>query len=272
MQFIVPGHNQQYAPRPALRAYFVNYRSIIGRSNLREPLPFTIFPDGKAHILFHLLSKPDQLAGQDKGNARLILVGPRTVFTEINRQFRLLTLIFSFRPGGAFAFFPFPLQDIADRAVCLESIWGAAAQECREEMTNKVLSGDVGAAVQVMEDKLVRHLNETIKWRTLHPILKDSLEVLQQKPGISVGTLAQDYGISTRYLHRLFTHQLGIGAKRFCRIQRAMNTLAHARQGWAYGWADLAVANGYYDQSHMIDEFQSLLGASPQRMLARLET
>ncbi len=63
---------------------------------------------------------------------------------------------------------------------------------------------------------------------------------------------------------------LGIGAKRFCQIQRVKKTLRQAQTGWDYGWAGLANNNGYYDQSHMIDEFQSLLGASPGALIDKL--
>lgn len=261
------GDNQQFRPRPELRPYFTQYRSIVGRSYTEKSRPFTIFPDGKSHLLYHLFLNPDQPEGTF--NTRFSLVGPRSVFQEINRRHRLLTLIFSFRPSGAYSFFSFPMREIADLSVNLVDLWGSKAKECQEEITRWVLLGELDAAVQATERYLLRQLDLIQRLRIPHPILRQSLEVLQQQPRISIGALANKYGISTRYLHQLFTRQIGINAKRFCRIQRAKNTLEKAQAGWSYGWADLAIASGYYDQSHMIDEFQSLLGASPAQMLRK---
>lgn len=265
MQLQLKWQNQNFTPSPSLAPYFLGYRSIVGKGYTNQALPFTIFPDGRAHILFHLFIGNDQQQGALR--SRLTLVGPRSIFKEINRQNRLLTLIFSFRSIGAFPFFSFPIKEIKDIAVCLEEVWGKGARECREQMMEKVLKGELEAAVHTLEAYLLQQLSLRARPGWIHPVVRKSVDMLEQDAGISVASLAAAHGISTRYLHQLFTAQVGVGAKRFCRIQRVLSTLAKARKGWEYGWADLALSQGYYDQSHMIDEFQSLLGASPQKMV-----
>lgn len=259
--------NQKFQPNPFLQPYFLGYRTVVGKGYSSRALPFTIFPDGKAHILFHLLVSNNQQQG--KFSSSLAVVGPRSIFKEINRQHRLLTLIFSFRPGGAFPFFAFPLKEITDIAVGLEQIWGKGVIACKERMMEQVLEGELDAAVLILESLLLSRINDSTKLRLLHPIVRKSISRLQEGPAIGVASLAAAHGISTRYLHQLFTAQVGIGVKRFCRIQRAMTTLRQAQTGWEYGWADLALTHGYYDQSHMIDEFQSLLGGSPEQMIVQ---
>ena len=265
MQLQLKWQNRNFTPVPALIPYFLAYRSVVGKGCSSKALPFTIFPDGRAHILFHLFISNDQHQGALR--SRLTLVGPRSIFKEINRQNRLLTLIFSFRPIGAFPFFSFPIKEIADIAINLEDVLGNGAQECRERMMEEVLEGELDAAIHILEAYLLKQISDRSRLRPIHPIVRKSVDWLQKDAGISVATLAANHGISTRYLHQLFTTQVGVGAKRFCRIQRALSTLAQAKKGWEYGWADLALNQGYYDQSHMIDEFQSLLGDSPQRMI-----
>ena len=266
MQLDVAWHNQLYLPRPPLAPFFQQYRSILRRKNLSNPRPFTIFPDGSAHILFHLFFRTDQLQGNLR--SRLAFVGPRSIFEEINRQNRLLTLIFSFRPGGAFSFFSFPMREVADVSFNLTDIWGEKVIVCQEQMTEKMLAGELNAAVRVMEAFLVDQLDTNGSFRPVHPIVQRSLDILQREPQTAVSALANQHGVSTRYLHQLFTTQVGLGAKRFSSIQRVMATLKAARHGWDYGWADLALTHGYYDQAHMIDEFQLLLGSSPQTMIS----
>ncbi len=264
MQLQLKWQNRNFTPSPSLEPYFLGYRSVIGKGYTNRALPFTIFPDGRAHILFHLFIDSRQQQGILR--SRLVLVGPRSVFKEINRQNRLLTLIFSFRPIGAFPFFSFPIKEVTDIAVALADIWGKSAEECREHMKEKVLKGELDAAIQALEVYLLKQIGLRTRPRLIHPIVRKSVDWLQQDAGTSVASLAAKHSISTRYLHQLFTAQVGVGVKRFCRIQRALSTLAKARKGWEYGWTDLALTQGYYDQSHMIDEFQALLGDSPQKM------
>ena len=81
--------------------------------------------------------------------------------------------------------------------------------------------------------------------------------------------MAKGVGITERYLRKLMIRHTGLGPKRLARIFRVTRTVGQADKGWPFGWAGLAVANGYYDQAHMIDEFQELLGASPERFIHR---
>ena len=267
MQLQADWQNKNFLPSPYLIPYFQAYRSVVGKGYSNKRLPFTIFPDGRAHILFHLFIQKNQQQGLFR--SRLSVVGPRSIFKEINRQNRLLTLIFSFRPGGAFSFFPFPIKEIADLVVGLEDIWGKGARECCAGMSEQVLMGELDAAVRTLESYLLSRISDRSTLPMVHPIVERSVERLKKDARVSVASLAASHGISTRYLHQLFTAQVGIGVKRFCRIQRVMSTLRQANLGWKYGWADLAFTQGYYDQSHMIDEFQSLLGGSPEQMIIK---
>ena len=259
---------ERYQPKPILQPFFQNYRSIQAKQTWKRPSPFLVFPDGAAHILFHLYKQTR--AGETIYKSNLSLVGPRSIYKEINRQNRELTLIFSFKAAAAFSFLTFPLKEITDRSVPLVDIMGGLALEWKSAMTDLVIKGEIAAAVKLLEEGLTDWVLKK-PLRYAHPVLQRSLCLLdsEHKP-YTIAELAAQQGVSTRYLHQLFTIQLGIGAKRFCQIQRVKKTLRQAQAGWSYGWADLANDNGYYDQSHMIDEFQSLLGTSPGALIGTL--
>lgn len=254
-----------YWPNPVLRPFFQYYKCIQTGERSQRPCPFLVLPDGVAHILFHLYKQERE--GKTIYKSKLSIVGPRSIYKEINRQNRELTLIFSFKAAAAFSFLTFPLKEITDRSLPLADVMGPLALEWKSMMTNLAMKGEATAAVKLLEDRLTDWvLNRQLRYA--HPLLQRSLYRLDQadKP-YTIAELAADQGVSTRYLHRLFTNQLGIGGKRFCQIQRVKQTLRKARAGWAYGWSALANDTGYYDQSHMIDEFQTLLGASPAALL-----
>jgi AraC-like DNA-binding protein len=70
-------------------------------------------------------------------------------------------------------------------------------------------------------------------------------------------------GISPRRFIQVFTQQVGITPKLFCRIQRfqsALNLIQHRQR---HNWTQLALACGYYDQAHFANEFRVFSGLSP---------
>ena len=65
-----------------------------------------------------------------------------------------------------------------------------------------------------------------------------------------------------RRLIEIFTEQIGMTPKIFCRVcrfQRAINEI----QRRALPWTEIATGCGYYDQAHFINEFRTLSGLTP---------
>jgi AraC-like DNA-binding protein len=57
--------------------------------------------------------------------------------------------------------------------------------------------------------------------------------------------------------------------RRFARVRRFQRALALAGRPAARSWGALALAAGYFDQSHLIREFVELSGFSPERLAER---
>ncbi len=84
----------------------------------------------------------------------------------------------------------------------------------------------------------------------------------------TVDDLAASLGTSRRSLQRLFTDYVGVGVKTVVRRYRLQELAAQAEAGAEVDWAALAVALGYYDQSHLIRDFREIVGTSPARYAA----
>jgi len=76
--------------------------------------------------------------------------------------------------------------------------------------------------------------------------------------------------VCERRLERAFGHAVGLGPKALTRVLRFRHALrAIGRVGRApAGWAAVAAAAGYADQSHLIREFKALAGVTPARYAA----
>lgn len=84
-----------------------------------------------------------------------------------------------------------------------------------------------------------------------------------------VRTVAEQLGVSERALQREFKTQLGFGPKQAARLVRIDRLQATLSRGCGVGddLAALAVAAGFYDQSHMTNEVVRVLGVTPRDLL-----
>lgn len=85
---------------------------------------------------------------------------------------------------------------------------------------------------------------------------------------LSLARLARRMQVSERQLQRQFHDVLGLTPKRYAQQIRLAETIALADATTRPAWADLAAANGYCDQSHLIRDCKKLTGVSPARLHA----
>jgi AraC-like DNA-binding protein len=79
---------------------------------------------------------------------------------------------------------------------------------------------------------------------------------------VSVDQLANDAGISSRQLERRFLREVGLGPKLLGRIIRFQQVFRAVEQCNA-AWADVALECGYYDQAHLIRDFNQFAQQTP---------
>jgi AraC-like DNA-binding protein len=84
---------------------------------------------------------------------------------------------------------------------------------------------------------------------------------------VSVTELATQTGYTRKHLATLFERQVGMTPKALCRVHRFRGTLTVLDGATQSPWAALAEQRGYYDQSHLINEFRSFAGFSPAELL-----
>jgi AraC-like DNA-binding protein len=94
--------------------------------------------------------------------------------------------------------------------------------------------------------------------------------LLSAEHPMTVVGLARELGVTSRHLHRRFVATVGSAPKRLERLARFARTWQTATMGPSATWTELAHANGYADQAHLIREFRSF-GANPPTHLFTAE-
>src|SRR5205085_11957140 len=96
------------------------------------------------------------------------------------------------------------------------------------------------------------------------PAIAWSVRQLRQ-PHMRVRDVSAQIGRSSRWFIDRFSRVVGLPPKVFSRIQRFQAALRNVN---CRNLADLAVSSGYYDQAHLIHEFNRVAGMSPSAPLA----
>lgn len=150
------------------------------------------------------------------------------------------------------------IQEFADTKVDLGAVFDAGEVTfLAERLAESRCSYDRIAAV-------LRFLLANVRPHGRDPVVCRAAANLRSNPSLRVGVLAAELGLSERHLSRKFNTVFGIGPKRFARIARVEHVLAACGRGAA--WADIAYSCGFTDQAHMVNDFNAILGATPDHL------
>jgi AraC-like DNA-binding protein len=163
-----------------------------------------------------------------------------------------------FRPGGAFPFLGFPAGEMADTHVDLATLWGRApAAELRERLCAAATPEE---RFRRLETMLVRGLRNPPR---RHGAVSAALATFGQAGSESVREVAERVGLSQRRFIQVFAAEVGLTPKLYCRVQRFQQARRMVGTAAAPDWAGIALACGYFDQSHLIRDFREISGLSP---------
>lgn len=161
-----------------------------------------------------------------------------------------------FHPGGARAFFDVAMHELSHQHLNLAELgWGN------------------------LRDLLVRAHDQRNVLRTWVDFLGARCRPITQRRmraacarleyGDTVQGAADALGVSVRTLRNDVREGTGLSPKDFARVRRLQRLLQGMRKRRDLPWAARALHSGYFDQAHMIHEFQALTGLKPTQYFAR---
>jgi len=167
-------------------------------------------------------------------------------------------LIVRLKPEGAAYLIGERMQEFVNEKIDLGNLFSAAEVSLLEEMLME--ASDSAARFARIESVLLRNLRQ----RQPDPIVCRAAQCLRRNPSLRVRRLAAQLDVCERHLSRGFRAMFGASPKQFARVARIEKILAMRQAGSA--WADIAYACGFADQAHMINDFDAIVGETPQRL------
>lgn len=234
-------------PHPTLANYIDAYWTATGDG--KKLKTEKILPDGCVDIIFNLGAD----CKTDNGNfimqnEKAYLVGTMTCFKETNMNPETKLLGIRFKPAAFSAFYKFSsLHEVRDITLEFE----------------KALSPDLQKTIQY-STAYFNHFFINKLSKPKHILLPVVADIQNHKGQLDVKTLAQRHFTTIRQLERSFKQQIGISPKELIsliRYQFALSTIQNNTTNRSL--LDIAFECGYYDHSHLTNEFKRYTGTVP---------
>jgi AraC-like DNA-binding protein len=211
---------------------------------------------------------------------RSFLYGQISSYHRVRVRGRVALLAVVLQPFGLGALTGVPAGILTDQVVPLDTIWGAGAALLEERILE---ARDHTTQIHMIEAFLLaaiaRHVGPD-------PLIREAISLIHRDCGnLPVSRLNTLLGTGERQLERKFVAQIGFSPKYYSGIVRLQYFLRLLRGGkmgaglsgaktgrerngvgrTAESLTELAYACGYYDQAHLIREFQKHVGIAPRR-------
>jgi AraC-like DNA-binding protein len=218
-------------------------------------------PEGVVHIAFLITEASRTSEGRLRADsAKIAIGGPQLRRYEVPFPVHE-AIVVRLRHGAAHPMLGVPAHVAADQIVDAEELWGRWARDAVEQIA-------LERSMPRRSTTLLQFLKARIQGAPDVCMGKAAAIVNAHGGNLRSRKLAQVVGYSERQLLRKFQDVLGMRPKEFSRIARINRALREV--GHAASWADLATTCGFFDQSHLIGEFQELLGGTPQQFVESL--
>ena len=252
----------KYSPDAKLSPFLICYYFFEGNFEIENIIQSP--PTGYTAITFNFLDAYEVCSGADKGftiSPPAVVVGQQTKNYKLKFSGHIQQIGIVLKPTAIATLFGYPLKDVVDKRIALETVVGEAA------------SG-------MLFDRLKHELRNEYRLALLHSFLLEAMEgyekkinvadlaadiILKSKGSITIEQLLDELCVSRRHLERKFTEKVGLTPKHYSRIVRMShisNFVAHHEE---IDWQDLVYSGGFHDQNHFIKDFKALNTLSPSK-------
>ena len=172
-------------------------------------------------------------------------------------------IIVKFHPWGLQPFIKSPISEFTDTLCDIDLLIDPnVVSEYKDRIYH---APDPDCKAFLIQHMLLRILDEKKK----DDLIIEAVKRINTTQGtVSIEQLAKELYISRRQLARRFLNVVGINAKKFSNIIRFQKALLYQKQG--VPTMDIIHKLGYYDQAHMIREFNAFADFTPEFIASKV--
>jgi AraC-like DNA-binding protein len=250
-----------FRPGPHLAAYvsaYWDYRNLTGEKDSS----LSIFPDTATHLCFLYQDPLVTAHGAVTYRTRSGLAGFQSFRMDLGGDGIISGVSARLTPWGLSVFRRGVVKECAERRVdCRDLFPRFTIERIEDDLARLATAQERVAYIERYLLSIFRPQDEdsTVRWACN--------QLLASKGNCRIADVAKGAGLSRRSLERRFVNHIGATPKKVSRVIRLRNAIFQKER--LPGWAEVAHAAGYYDQSHMIHDCLDLYGMTPDQLYPR---
>jgi AraC-like DNA-binding protein len=249
-------------PEPPLAAHVEMFWFVAGRADFTRDRRL---PNGKTHLLFNLGDAPTLFSRDASKEARRFptcwISGQHESYIETGSGGETVLLGAQFHAHGAYRLLRIAQHELSEDVIELEAVLGDGVLGLRQRFLD---AASPESCFALLETWLLGLLENGSR---IHPAVMATGAAVRANPGdVRIAALSRDIGVSKEHLIRRFREQIGITPKAYANILRFGHALNIARRA-KMRWGEIAQNCGYYDQAHLVRDFQRYAGRTPASLL-----
>lgn len=253
-----------FQPSQLLKPYVTaiwDYDNLLDGDNLA----LSILPDTATYLCFLYADLLTTIHKDRIYTTRSGLAGFQSFRSDLDTLGKVSGVSARLTPWGLNVFRRGIVKDCAEKRVDCRDIFPKYGIEAIEDTL--ALKKTASERVQCVEHFLLSLLNRNHEDLLIQTACKALDKTIGNYP---IALLAKTLGLSERTFERRFQIYIGTTPKKYARIVRLRNALFQRKK--LSSWADVAYETGYYDQSHLINDFKALYGMSPEAIYPQIAT
>jgi AraC-like DNA-binding protein len=220
-----------------------------------------VVPSGLFEIILYFDKKPETTDPKKAIHDNIILTGQLKNFHDLKVTGNLSLFAIYFLPHGLSMFLDLPIKEIFDRSVPLRLIIKEKVTQLEDDLS---AAGSFEQRISIAENFLLAQIRKHER-KYDHDRIRHIIHLINQSKGnLNIDELASSTFLSRKQFERIFSEFIGTSPKQFLRIVRFQNAIFEKSKNSETSLTELAYTCGYFDQSHMINDFKNLSGLTPK--------
>lgn len=249
-------------PSEKLKPYIKQYWALNNILTNGEKYTQRIIPNGLPELILYLGPKPKAHTGNRSLEDHFLLNGQQNDYYDILISDSLSIFSILFTPHGISQFFTLPINELQNNSVPLKYINKDLYEELESKLSKEISFPEKVNIVEGCLSKLLKNNDREYEFKRITSTIQD---IRLAKGNIDIDTLASNACLSRKQFERIFTEYIGISPKQYLKTIRLQATIYFKSRHKSSSLTELAYENGYYDQSHFINDFKILTGLTPKQ-------
>ncbi|MBL0745641.1 helix-turn-helix domain-containing protein [Chryseolinea lacunae] len=247
------------APADILKPFIKSYSVVTLEKDLTNEV---FYPSGYVDLAINISNGKAAtiIDGHRRDMPDVEVLGQLTVPTRLTVAEGTSVLLARIQPHANALFLPPPASDFTNYAVDMQGVF---ANESREFYEGLVHAGSLDLKIKALDAFLIQKLRTNEKMHRKANVISQLCDaIVKAGESFDLRTIANTYGLSTRYIQQLFLDVVGLTPRAFFSLQR-FNKSVNLVLSSNVPLTTIAYDCGYYDQAHFIREFKKFTGITP---------